>query len=172
MMRHGSLLLLATLLALALLTAGSTPAPSGPAVRRSSLAGSPGYVPLVDPESMSVVVGRRLDAPAVSKPFRSGAPSLDSLGRAVCRDLQQARRDSLMRLCVSDDEFRDILWREFPQSRPATGVTWTDAWTILWARLHAGCGHAVRDYGGHPWQFVGFESDSIQRFRNFTLHNT
>ncbi len=164
---------LATVLLLSLLPRSATPAqaPPAPAVRRSSLVGSPGYVPLVDPESMSVVIGRRLNAPAVSKPFRSGAPSLDSLARVVLRDLHHSSRDSLLALCVTDDEFRDILWREFPQSRPAVGLTWVDAWTILYARIHAGCSHAVRDYGGHVYQFVRFESDSVQRFRNFTLHS-
>src|SRR5262249_28937869 len=110
---------------------GAAPSPSSaPAPRRSSVMDSPGYVPLVDPESMSVVIGRRLGVPGVRKPFRGGAPSLDSLGREVCRDLALARRDSLMRLCITDDEFRDILWREFPQSRPAVGLTWVDGWTI------------------------------------------
>jgi len=163
---------IAALLLLPLIFARGTPAqePSAPAVRRSSVANSPGYIPLVDPESMSVVIGRRLNAPLVSKPFRFGAPTLDSLGRKVCRGLHLESRDSLMRLCVTDDEFREILWPEFPQSRPVTGLTWGDAWTILWARLHAGCSHAVRDYGGHWYQFLRFEGDTISNYKNFKLH--
>ena len=137
----------------------------------SSLHGLPGYSAPVDPESMSVVLGRRANAPTVSKPFRGGVRSLNDLGRAVCRALHQESRDSLMALCIHVDEFRDILWREFPQSRPATGLQWQDAWIFLYARLHAGCSHAVRDYGGHAYEFVRFERDSVFRYRNFNLHN-
>jgi len=71
----------------------------------------------------------------------------------------------------ADDEFRDILWREFPQSRPATGLEWEDGWRILYARIHAGCGHAVRDHGGHVYQFVRFDVDSTMRYRNFRMYS-
>jgi hypothetical protein len=148
--------------------AGAPPAPP----RVSSVQNSPGWYPVVDPESMSVVIGRRTNAPAVSKRFAGGATSLDDLGRRVCRALHRGDRDSLLALCIRDDEFRDILWREFPQSRPAVGLEWTDAWTILYARLHAGSAHAVRDWGGHPCEFVRFEpTRTVVPYRNFKLHD-
>ena len=43
-------------------------------------------------------------------------------GRAVCGALHGNSPDSLMRLIVNEEEFRIILWPEFPQSRPATGL--------------------------------------------------
>ena len=170
------LVLLVPLVAALVVAPAAAPAGAPPdAVARRhivSVRDSPGYVPLVDPESTSVRVGRRLNAPLVSKPFRGGAPSLDALGRSVCRALHRGNRDSLLALCVSDEEFRDILWREFPQSRPAVGLEWVDAWRILYARMHAGCSHAVRDYGGHVYAFVGFERpDSVAHYRNFTLRS-
>lgn len=151
----------------------ATGAPSaGPPPYVSSVRDSPGYTPLVDPESSSVARGRRLHAPRVRQPFVGGTKSLNDLGRAVCSTLQHDDTDSLLRLCVTDGEFRDILWREFPQSRPAVGLTWMDAWRILYARQHAGCMHAVRDYGGRPCEFVRFElPDSTLVCRNFTLHS-
>jgi hypothetical protein len=136
-----------------------------------SIHDSPGYVPLFDPESLSEVTGRRMNAPLVSKRFQGGAHSLADLGRTVCRALHVASRDSLLDLCVRDDEFRDVLWREFPQSRPAVGLTWEDAWRILYARMHAGCSHAIRDYGGHAYEFVGWKTDSIAHYRNFNLYS-
>ena len=151
------------------LVATAARADSTPTRRVYSIQDSPGYQRLFDPESMSVVLGRRLGAPRVHKPFQGGARSIDDLGRAVCRALHHNQRDSLEALCIRDDEFRDILWREFPQSRPAVGLQWDDAWTILYARLHAGCSHAVRDYGGHHYQFIRVEVDSTARYRNFTL---
>ena len=169
---------LALLLMVAPAPAGRTapaPATAPPATppphRVTSLDQEPGFRPAADSESMSVVLGRRVNAPPVSKLFRGGAPSLDSLGSAVCRAIHHGRGDSLLALCVTDDEFRDTLWREFPQSRPATGLTWVDAWTILYARLHAGCSHALRDEGGHYYRFLRFEGDSVMAYRNFKLHN-
>ena len=153
-----------------LLVAGAGAAPV-PAKRRApSIQDSPGWYPIVDPESASVLLGRRTNAPLVSKPFRGGAGSLDELGRTICRHLERSQRDSLMMLCIRDDEFRDILWREFPQSRPITGLTWEDAWTSLTQRLIAGCHGAVGEYGGRPLEFVRFEVDLIARYRNFKLH--
>src|SRR5262249_55440975 len=136
-----------------------------------SVKDSPGYHSLVDPESMSVVIRRRTNGPAVHQPFRGGAKSLDELGQAVVWTLHHTSTDSLLRLCVSAEEFKDILWREFPQSRPATGLQWDDAWKILYARQHAGCMHAMREFGGHPYQFLRFETDSIGVYRNFKLYS-
>jgi len=153
---------------------GANAADSGaapPAPRRSSVRDSPGWYPSVDSESASVALGRRTHAPVVRTPLRGGARSLDDLGRTVCRLLHHEARDSMLALCVSADEFRDILWREFPQSRPATGLTWQDAWGIVGMRLRTGCSGAINDYGGHPLQFLRFErADTTMRFRNFKLH--
>ena len=145
-------------------------------VRRASpLRNLPGYRPLVDPESTAVLLGRRANAPLVTIPLHGGARSLDDLGRTVCRLLHHGEGDSLNALCVSQEDFRDVLWREFPQSRPVTGLQWQDAWTILYARLHAGVAHALRDHGKEPLQFVRFEraprADSLATYRNFRMHN-
>jgi hypothetical protein len=64
------------------------------------------------------------------------------------------------------------MWREFPQSRPATGVKWQDGWMFLWARLHGGSVSAMKEYGGHQYEFVRFERyDSTAHYRNFKLYN-
>lgn len=141
-----------------------------PRRRAPSLRDSPGWYPIVDPESTSVLLGRRTNAPLVKKPFRGGTKSLDDLGRAICRQLHHSNTDSLLALCVRDDEFRDILWREFPQSRPITGLTWEDGWVSLEQRLRSGISGALGDYAGQDWRFVRFESDSVAWFRNFRLH--
>jgi len=133
---------------------------------------SPGYVPLVDPESTSVRLGRRTNAPLVSTPFTGGGTSLDDLGRRICRLFEtKPKLDSLMKLTVSEDEFREILWREFPHSRPVTGLTWEDGWRVLFPRLLNGCNSALFTNGGRSVQFLRFEVDSIARYRNFKLYN-
>jgi len=154
----------------------STPTPATASVpageRHGSVTLEPGYVPPNDPESSSVRIGRRVNAPLVSKPFAGGARSLDELGRKVCHALDYETADSLFSLTVREDEFRDILWPEFPMSRPATGITWQDGWLFLYGRLHQGSAIAIREHGGHAYQFVRFDrSDSTTHYKNFKLHN-
>ena len=133
---------------------------------------SPGYVPPNDPESLSVAIGRRLNAPQVSKPFSGGRPSMDDLGRAICNGLRHEDRDYLGGLCIREDEFTDILWREFPQSRPATGATAGEAWYLLAQRNHGGISRALGDHAGQHLQFVRWErADTVALYRNFRLHN-
>ena len=149
----------------------SAPSDSAPPVKHGSVTMEPGYHGIVDPESASVRIGRRTNAPLVKKRFVGGAPSLDDLGRRVCRVLGSGVPDSLLMLCVREDEFRDILWREFPQSRPATGIQAGDAWMFLWARLHGGSVQAMNEHGGH-YEFLRFDRyDTTAVYRNFKLYN-
>jgi len=165
-------------LSLAVLAAGYAAAGRAEAPQRSapapnhvvSIKDSPGYVPLVDPESTADVIGYRTSAPLVSVPLSGGGRTFDALGAAILRALHVNSVDSLRELCVTDYEFRRVLWRDFPQSRPAVGLQWQDAWVILDGRLHAGCSHEIRDYGGHYYEFVGVKADSVLHSRNFTLY--
>src|SRR5262245_357232 len=151
--------------------ASPAPSPSPTSVRHS-----PGWYPNVDPESMSVVIGRRTNAPVVHISLKGGTRSLKDMGRVVCRMLESGAPDSLHGLCVSESEFRDIMWREFPQSRPATGLTWEDAWRVLDVRLLSGTRDATADFGGRKYEFVRFErtqatKDTTLLYKNFKLHN-
>jgi hypothetical protein len=163
---------MAAILAAAPATATENTAAVPPVAPRTfSIKDSPGYVQLVDPESTSVRLGRRPNAPLVRMPFMHGASSLNDLGRAVCRALERGTRDSLRLLTLAEDEFRVILWPEFPQSRPATGLTWEDGWRVLNARLLNGTAGAWQDHGGQPYECVGIEKNESVAYKNFTLHN-
>jgi hypothetical protein len=166
-MRVAAICALAALLARAHPAVASVPPPE----RRPDVRHTPGYVPLVDPDSAAERLGRRPNAPLVSMPFRVGARSLDALGRAVCGALHGDTPDSLLRLCVDEREFRDILWPEFPQSRPATGLRWEDAWPVLWGRLNGGSVSATRELASHVYTLLRVErTATTRRFRNFRLH--
>ena len=141
-------------------------------VKHGSVTMEPGYTGIVDPESASVRIGRRTNAPYVKKLFKGGAPSLNELGRRVVHALGTGNPDSLLILCVHEDEFRDILWREFPQSRPATGIQADDAWMFLWARLHGGSVSAMNDYGSQHYEFLRWERyDTTAVYKNFKMLN-
>jgi hypothetical protein len=121
---------------------------------------------------MAVAIGRRTNAPLVKKPFKGGLKSLDEVGRTVCRMLHHQAHDSLLALCVTEDELGGILWREFPQSRPATGLTAEDAWGALNRRLVSGTRDAVGTYGGRFYEFQRWErTDTTAAYKNFRLHN-
>jgi hypothetical protein len=129
-----------------------------------------GWYPPADPESASVRLGRR-DAPAVSLPLTGGAPSLEGLCRAVLEAIGAGSVDDLLALTVTRREFETILWPEFPESRPATGLLPVDGWRVLGNRLHAGSRGAVSDHGGTAWSFVRIEATAgVQSYRNFRLH--
>lgn len=168
----GSLLAAALVFPATLGAQGGRKRDTVPPRRGLSVRDSPGWYPNVDPESMSVVIGRRTNAPVVKKPFRGGLRSMNEVGRTVCRMLHHRAADSLFTLCVTEDELRDIMWREFPQSRPATGLTWEDAWRTLYVRLLSGTRDATGDYGGRYYEFVRWErTDTTAAYKNFKLHN-
>ncbi len=152
--------------------AGPNSSPAGPtSTVNPMLKASPGYHPPADPESMSVVIGRRTNAPAVKALFHGGTRSLDDLGRAVCRALHHSDRDTLLRLCVTAEEFERIMWREFPQSRPATGIQSEDAWLLLDNRNTGGVSRALQDHAGRHVRFVRWERAKVATaYRNFRLH--
>lgn len=152
--------------------AGVGPSSPTPPKHLISVRDSPGYVPLVDPDSMAEKLGRRPSAEIVKELFTGGGRSLDDLGKLICRALHRDDPDSMMALCVTSAEFRTILWPEFPQSRPATGLRWDDAWQILWGRLNGGSVSSTREFGGHYYTFVGFEpTPAVVPYKNFKLHN-
>lgn len=165
------ILLFLVFLALVALDVRSAPAPTVPTKRLVSVRDSPGYQPLADPDSAAERLGRRTDAPLVRKRFTGGAASLEALARGVLGAFHAQRADSLLALAVREDEFRDILWREFPQSRPATGLRWDDAWPVLHGRLNGGSVASVREYGGHVYTLLRVERAAVVPYRNFKLHN-
>jgi hypothetical protein len=133
---------------------------------------APGYFPPDDPESKSVVLGRRENAPLVKMRFTGGTSSLEALGRAVCRALSEAERNALGGLCITREEFAGILWREFPQSRPVTGLTADDGWFLLERRNWGGIARAMGESGGRSLRFVRWERGAAPtRYKNFKLHN-
>lgn len=151
----------------------SPPAPTaGSEGVHPALRNAPGYVPLFDPESASVKIGRRLNAPLVGMRFSDGAKSLDDLGRQICWAVHHSSPDSLRRLCITGPEFSEILWREFPQSRPVTGLRADDAWIYLDARLRGGISRLLDEWAGQNVTYLRWDrGDTTAIYRNFRLHN-
>ncbi len=132
---------------------------------------SPGYYPAADPESSAVRLGRRA-APLVDRPFTAGRRSVDELAERFVRASALGDLTTLRELCVTQEEFAVILWPEFPQSRPATGLTAADAWFVLAARLESGLRSAVAQAAGRDLRLVRVERKApVTTYANFRLHD-
>ena len=119
-----------------------------------------------------MAIGRRLNAPVVGMRFSDGAKSLDDLGRQICWAVHHTSADSIRRLCITRAEFAEIMWREFPQSRPVTGLQVDDAWIYLEARLRGGVSRLLDELGGQHVTFLRWErADTTAVYKNFRLHN-
>ncbi|HYR51885.1 MAG TPA: hypothetical protein VET83_04655 [Candidatus Dormibacteraeota bacterium] len=136
---------------------------------RSPLERSPGYYPPADPESMSVVTGRR-EAPEVSLELAGGAPSRDALAREILTALHARDESALAQLQITRREFEILCWPEVPESRPVTHISAEDAWSFSTNASHAGRGRMVSLYGGRDLEFLRLESEGSFPYRNFVRH--
>lgn len=136
---------------------------------RSPLERSPGYCPPDDPESMSVITGRR-DAPLVDLELTGGAGSVDQLGRMLVAGINAHDETAIHALGVTRKEFEVILWREFPESRPVTHITVDDAWEMASGQSHAGVSRGVGSFGNRNLEFIRVDCGPPVPFRNFSLH--
>jgi len=135
---------------------------------RSPLEQSPGWAPPADPESMSVLTGRR-EAPLVPGDFEGGMPTLVSLVEAALDAARREDEDALHRLRATRAEFERFLWREFPQSRPVTNITAADAWSFMSQSSLTGANRAIAAWSGRSLEIVKIESSGRMSFTNFTM---
>jgi hypothetical protein len=141
-----------------------------PALRpRSPLERSAGYIPPDDPESLSVITGRR-NAPPVALELTGGASSLADLARLLLADLQAKDERAMHALRVTRREFEVICWPEFPVSRPITRISVGDAWELALPTSLAGAGRTIGLHGGRDLSLVRVTAGRAERYRNFTLH--
>lgn len=136
---------------------------------RSPLEQSPGYYPPDDPESMSVITGRR-EAKPVSLAFTGGAAGREDLARMILAALNARDVRAIHALRVTKDEFGAILWPEFPESRPVTHISLDDAWLLNLAQSAGGVSHTVGSYGGRDLGLVAVECDPGHEYTNFALY--
>jgi hypothetical protein len=144
-------------------------APAGSGARRSPLQRSPGYYPPDDPESLSVVTGRRR-AQAVDLDLDGGARTIEDLARHVLAAIHARDERALHALRLTRREFETICWPEFPESRPITRITAADAWDLSLPTSLAGAGRTVGTYGGRPLELIRVDVAHRQPYRNFRLH--
>lgn len=136
----------------------------------SALEGRPGYYPPDDPEFDAVLRGRR-EVDQIDVPLEGGMPTAESLARAILKAVETADAQQLVRLRITFDEFSQILWPEFPQSRPATHAKAQDGWGFLHGECAEGISRGLQDWGGMKLEFQALSfSIGLGRYTNFSLY--
>jgi hypothetical protein len=145
-------------------------APMGQEIGRSPLENSPGYTPPNDPEADAVRAGKRKVGP-IHIPFTGGAGSSEALAEAILDGLARGDRHTLHELLITQAEFSQILWPEFPESRPITNIRAEDAWEFHHREANKGLGKGLSQWAGQRLQLRGISCEiGKMPFTNFTLY--
>ena len=80
-------------------------------------------------------------------------------------------RARLQALAVDAHDFEDVLWPEFPESRPVTNIEAEDGWGFLHRSNLSGATRGAALVGGRPLTFSHVTyREGITPYTNFTLH--
>jgi hypothetical protein len=146
-------------------------APMGEEIGPSPLTKAPGYHPPDDPEADAVRAGRR-KAAVIDTPFTGGENSPEELAQDVLDALRTRDFNALQRLRVNPDEFAEIMWPEFPQSRPLCNNRVDDVFFFLDRTCHSGITLALSTWGGQDLRLLGITYEIGRApYTNFTLYH-
>ncbi len=134
-----------------------------------SVANSPGDRLPYDPEWRSLRTGRRVVA-AHDRAFTAGgSASLDELAQDYIFGLNQVDEPVIRDLQITKPDFLDILWPEFPQSRPAVHIPGEESWFFTAAKQDEGMNKTVGLCKGRRLKLEGARVKRVQEFTNFRI---
>lgn len=132
----------------------------------------PGYRPgAEDPEIESVRRGRRIVARHDRGFDPGGSPSLEALVQLVATGIDMADGEMLGRAAITSHDFSDLLWPEFPQSRPAANGSVSGAWFLIRSELVSTWNRAAGEYRGKGLKVVDIKVGHVDEYTNFRIHN-
>ena len=136
---------------------------------RSAMEGRPGYAMPYDPEWRTMVTGKREVAP-MSFQLEDGVDSMQHLAQALLEALRVKDHDALQRLRVTRHEFEDLMWPEFPQSRPYLRIESEEAWIAHHNSSAAAVATLLRKWGGRNLELIAVDYGDSFKYTNFTLY--
>jgi hypothetical protein len=143
----------------------------GHAIGFSPVTQSPGYYPGDDPEADAVRTGRR-KAPLIDVPFQGGMKSPEDLALYILDALRRRDSRSLQSVRVTLTEFSEIMWPEFPQSRPYCNSNAEFAYSYMDRTSVQGENLGLSNWGGLDLRLEGIAyPGGRSRYANFTLYN-
>jgi hypothetical protein len=127
-----------------------------------------------DPELESFYRGRRivdLLPDDGSMELESSYDTPEELAQAILDQALYGDREGLKALLVTREEFSEIFWGEFPQSRPATNIQWTEAWGFHHAQCNEGLDNVLKEFTGLEVRvrYVEFR-EGLAQYKNFNLY--
>jgi len=137
---------------------------------RSSLDNNPMYQPPYDPEWRSTVTGVR-EAPPVDQELRNAHDSLGELAQSILAAVGEKDFDRLHGMSVDRDEFEEICWPSFPQSRPYAKVPVAEAWHFHNGHCTGGIQEMLRQQGGRSLVLDTVAHGEGKDYGNFRLYN-
>jgi hypothetical protein len=143
----------------------------GQAIGASVLDGVQDLNRVQDMEADAVRNGKR-DVGPIDEELGGGFESAEDLARSILSAVRAGDTQALHRLRVSNREFANIFWPEFPQSRPATNLQANDAWFFHDGACHDGVSEIVSAYGGRELELVQLHCRKGRLdYRNFDLYD-
>lgn len=147
----------------------ASPAHQPRSEQKTALAGMPGYRAPDDPEAEAVATGRR-SVPPSEVNLVGGASSDRELAEAILEALNAGDTNALHALWVTPREFQELMWPEFPESRPVTGWTGAEAWELFARKNEAAIRRSEEFQGrGLSLRDIRYSLGSVA-YTNFTVH--
>jgi len=134
-----------------------------------SVANSPGDKLPYDPEWRSIRTGKREVVVHTRAFTMGGSASLDELANDYIFGLNQVDEPVIRGLQISKADFLDILWPEFPQSRPALHIPGEESWFFTAAKQDEGMNKTVGACRGRRLKLEGVQITSVKEFTNFRI---
>jgi hypothetical protein len=147
------------------------PAPMGETIGFSPVTQAKGYHPPDDPEADAVRTGRRV-AKKVDIPFTGGLSSPEALAQAILDALRAEDVQALGLIRVTEKEFSEIMYPEFPESRPICNSDAATAFFFLDRTCHSGSSLGMTTWGRQHLELLGIEyAGGRSVYTNFTLYH-
>ena len=111
--------------------------------------------------SRFLVVGSLVAAAAGcgGRPLGDAQPSAAALARAVIEAVERRNEAALLRLAVTEGEFRDHVWPELPAARPERNLPMSYVWADLRQKSDRGLKSILIEQGGQHYTFVEIRFD-------------
>jgi hypothetical protein len=135
---------------------------------RSSVQDAPGYRIPYDPEWRTLITGRRVVAPN-DLPVVGGAGDVEGLARAVLTALHAKDAARLLELGVEEEQWKEVYWPAFPQSRPYLKIPVEEVWDLHRAENRSGVDRMLRELSDRDLVLESTSHGAPERYTNFTL---
>ncbi len=106
------------------------------------------------------------------KDLKHSEDSIEDLAEEVLKAVASNDPEALLKLRVSEKEFRKFLWPEFPASQPKMNVPFGFAWDNLNQKSEKAARRALSKYGGGKYRFESiYFQEKTETYDSFKLYS-